>query len=171
MLRLSLPASVHPQPHNMLNSCHIASSYYLPHMTSLARLTTTRHSLLPAVLLHQSPKEMSLAEILRDSRPSGPKPAPDLALGPIPQQQGTKISRATDLHCHPVAACGTVRPQAMLPLQVNLNPRHSSHRALGREDTSTEPTIAIQRPLGQQEDMGRTDGEKRRQHMTSETHK
>lgn len=57
------------------------------------------------------------------------------------------------------------------PTRVNLQPMSLKSQRLGKEDTSTEPTTTIQRPLGQQEDsMGRRDGEKRRQHITSETH-
>lgn len=106
---------------------------------------------------------MSLAEILWASRPSGPKPAPDLALGRMPRlshthpttTEGTKNKQSTRLalpssgsiwHC--------VRPQAMLnsPARVNLQLTPLDQvTALDREDTSTKPTTT-KRPLGQQED-------------------
>lgn len=125
---------------------------------------------------------MSLAEILQDSRPSGPKPAPGLALGLVPLLSQTRptttegtlnkqSNRLTLPSSGSVWHC--VRPQAMLdsPTRVNLQPMPLKSQRLGKEDTSTEPTTTIQRPLGQQEDsMGRRDGEKRRQHITSETH-
>lgn len=152
-------------------------------MTSLARLKqlpeTPSASSPPATSLQQ---EMSLAEILQDSRPSGPKPAPGLALGLVPlisqtrptTTEGTlnkQSNRLTLPSSGSVWHC--VRPQAMLDslTRVNLQPMPLKSQRLGKEDTSTEPTTTIQRPLGQQEDsMGRRDGEKRRQHITSETH-
>lgn len=125
---------------------------------------------------------MSLAEILQDSRPSGPKPAPGLALGLVPlisqtrptTTEGTLNKQSNRLT---LPSSGSVwhyvRPQAMLDslTRVNLQPMPLKSQRLGKADTSTEPTTTIQRPLGQQEDsMGRRNEEKRRQHITSETH-
>lgn len=76
---------------------------------------------------------MSLAEILQDSRPSGPKPAPGLALGLVPlisqtrptTTEGTlnkQSNRLTLPSSGSVWHC--VRPQAMLDslTRVNLQP-------------------------------------------------
>lgn len=122
-------------------------------------------------------QEVSLAEILQDSRPSGPKPAPGLALGLVPlisqtrptTTEGTlnkQSNRLTLPSSGSVWHC--VRPQAMLDslTRVNLQPVPLKSQDWAKKTPSLNPPHYSEAswPAGGQH------GERRRQLVTSETH-